>query len=307
MAAIGQPALEPAGVKEAAVKGRVAVVTGANTGIGKETAVGLARLGATTVLACRNQARAAAAADEVKARGASDDVHVVALDLADLASVKACAEELSRRFDKLHVLVNNAGGILGKREVTAQGIESTFGVNHLGPYYLTRLLLGRMADSAPARVVNVASFGHHIALYGMRFDNLQSDKGPYISLEVYGRSKLANVLFTRELARRTSGTGVTANCCHPGAVRTGFGMDGDLHGYEKVINLVVRPFEISPERGARTSIFLASADKVEASTGGYYAHSKPGHMSRQARSDSAAERLWDESEKLLSDAGFPCP
>lgn len=289
------------------MKGRVVVVTGANTGIGLETAVGLARLGATTVLACRNQARAAAAADDVKARGASDDVHVVTLDLADLASVKACSEELTSRFEKLHVLVNNAGGILSRRQVTAQGFEATFGVNHLGPYYLTRLLLGRLTDSAPARVVNLASFGHHIPLYGMRFDNLQSDKGSYISLEVYGRSKLANVLFTRELARRTAGTGVTANCCHPGAVRTGFGMDGDLHGYEKVINLVVRPFEISPASGARTSIFLASADEMKGRSGGYYAHSKPGHMSRQARSDASAERLWTDSEKLLADAGFPCP
>ena len=286
--------------------GRVVVVTGANSGIGKETAVGVARLGATTVLACRNLDKAAQAAEEVRDRGASNDVHVVGLDLADLKTVAACAEELTARFDRLDVLVNNAGGIWSSRTVTAQGFEQTFGVNHLGPYYLTRLLLGRLRASAPSRIVNLSSFGHHFAPLGVRFGDLQSERG-YVALEAYGRSKLANILFSRELTRRLQGTGVTANAAHPGPVRSGFGMDGDLRGISGIGNRVVRRFEISAEAGARTPLYLATAPELAAKSGGYYVRCKPGHLSRQARSAAAAERLWQVSEELLTGAGFPVP
>jgi retinol dehydrogenase-14 len=286
--------------------GRVAVVTGANTGIGKQTALGLARLGATTVLACRNAARAAEAAKEIAQAAGTDDVHVVGLDLADLASVQACAQTILEGWPRLDVLVNNAGGIWSSRTLTAQGFEQTFGVNHLGPFLLTRLLAERLVASAPSRVVNVSSFGHHFAAFGMRFSDLQSERG-YVSLEVYSRSKLANVLFTLELARRMSGTGVTANAVHPGAVRSGFGMDGDLRGVQGLGNRLVRAFEITPQSGARTSVFLASSPDVEGRTGGYWVRSKPGHLSHQGRSARAAGRLWEVSEELLAAAGFTPP
>jgi len=285
---------------------RVAVVTGANSGIGKETAVGLAAQGFTTILACRDPERAARAAEEVGSRSGSDDVHTVALDLADLKTVAACAEEIAGRFDRLDVLVNNAGGIWSTRQVTAQGVEQTFGVNHLGLYFLTRLLLGRLRASAPSRIVNVSSFGHHFAVAGMRFNDLQTERG-YVALEAYGRSKLANVLFARELTRRLHGTGVTANAAHPGPVRSGFGMDGDLRGISGWGNRVIRNFEISSEAGARTSIYLAASPDVAGISGGYYARCKPGHMSRQARSAAAAERLWQVSEELITAAGMTVP
>ncbi len=285
------------------LKGKVVVVTGSNVGIGLETAVGVAGQGATTVLACRNREKAEAAAREVTRRTWNDDVHVVALDLADLASVAAAAGSILSQWSRLDVLVNNAGGTWSGRQATAQGFEYTFGVNHLGHFYLTNLLLPRLEASAPARIVNVTSVGHHFARNGMRFDDLQSEHG-YDAMEAYCRSKLANVLFTRELAERLGGQVVTANAAHPGPVRSGFGMDGDLTGFMGFGMKLVRPFEISPKRGAKTSIYLASSPEVAGKSGLYWVRSKPGHMSRRARDDQAAARLWTESEALLSSAGF---
>ncbi len=285
------------------MQGKVVVVTGANVGIGFETAVGVAALEATTILACRNRDKAEAAASEVTKRTWNDDVHVVSLDLADLASVRKAADEVLSRWERLDVLVNNAGGTWSQRTVTAQGVEYTFGVNHLGPFYLTNLLLDRLRASAPSRVVNVTSVGHHAAWHGMRFDDLLSEKS-YEAMEAYCRSKLANVLFTRQLAKRLAGTGVTANAVHPGPVRSDFGMDGDLTGFMGFGMRLVRPFEISPRRGAKTSLHLATSPDVATRTGMYWVRSKPGHMSRNARDDEAAAQLWDESERLLTSTGF---
>lgn len=284
--------------------GKVVVITGSNIGIGKETAVALASMGATVVLACRNQEKAAAAAAEVKERSGNDDVHVVQLDLADLATVRACADEIKSSWDRLDVLVNNAGGMWTQRGTTAQGFEQTFGVNHLGHFYLTNLLLDRLLESAPARVVNVASVGHHARVRGMRWHDLQCERR-YTAMRAYSQSKLANVLFTRALARRLDPQQATANCLHPGAVRSGFGMDGDMKGLFGVGIRIFRPFEISAKRGARTSIYLASDPSVGSTTGGYWVHRRPGHMSRRARNDAEADRLWDESERLLASVGFP--
>ena len=285
------------------MKGKVVVVTGSNVGIGLETAVGVAALEATTVLACRNRAKAEAAAKEVTQRTWNDDVHVVDLDLADLVSVRAAADDVLARWGRLDVLVNNAGGTWSQHQLTAQGFEYTFGVNHLGPFFLTNLLLDRLRASSPARIVNVTSVGHHFARHGMRFDDLQSEHG-YDGMDAYCRSKLANVLFTRELAKRLEGTGVTANAVHPGPVRSGFGMDGDLTGFMGFGLKLVRPFEISPKRGAKTSIYVATSPDVAGKTGMYWVRSKPGHMSRAARDDGTASRLWEESEKLLTSAGY---
>ncbi len=292
------------------MQGKVAVVTGSNVGIGFETAVGLAALEATTVLACRNQTKAEAAAREITARTWNDDVHVVALDLSDLASVRKAAEDILTRWNRLDVLLNNAGGTWSARQETAQGFEQTFAVNHLGHFYLTNLLLPRLKASAPSRIINVTSVGHHAARRGMRFDDLQSERH-YEAMEAYCRSKLANVLFTRELAKRLDADAnarpdaVTVNAVHPGPVRSSFGMDGDLRGFMGLGMRLVRPFEISPKRGAKTSLHLATSTDVAGKTGMYWVRSKPGHMSRQARDDDAAARLWDESERLLSSAGYP--
>ena len=233
-------------------------------------------------------------------------MHVVSLDLTDLASVRRAAEDVLARWDRLDVLVNNAGGTWSDRRETAQGFEYTFGVNYLGPFFLTNVLLPRLRSTGPSRIVNVTSVGHHFASKGMRFDDLQSQKG-YEGMEAYCRSKLANVLFTRELATRLAAarTSVTVNAAHPGPVRSSFGMDGDLHGFMATGLRIVRPFEIGPKRGAKTSIYLATSPDVAAQTGMYWVRSKPGHMSRQARNDETARRLWDESERLLAAAGYP--
>ncbi len=282
--------------------GKVVVVTGSNVGIGLETAVGVAERGATTVLACRNQGKAEAAAKSVTQRTWNDDVHVVVLDLADLASVRKAADDIVSRWGRLDVLVNNAGGTWTQRQLTAQGIEYTFGVNHLGPFYLTNLLLPRLRADAPSRVVCVTSVGHHFTRGGMNFDDLQSERR-YEGMEAYCRSKLANVLFVRELARREAGSGVTANAAHPGWVRSSFGMDGDTTGVTGFGMRVIRPVQISPRRGARTSVYLATSPDVADKTGMYGVRSKPGHVSRQA-TDAAAKRLWEESERLLASSGF---
>jgi len=286
------------------MQGKVVVVTGGNAGIGFETAVGVAALEATTILACRNRDKAEAAATEVTKRTWNDDVHVVSLDLADLASVRKAAEEVLSRWDRIDVLVNNAGGTWSERALTAQGIEYTFGVNHLGHFYLTNLLLDRLRADAPSRVINVTSVGHHAAWKGMRFEDLQSERS-YEAMEAYCRSKLANVLFTRQLAARLAGTGVTANVMHPGWVRSRFGMDGDLSGVMGFGIRAMRPFQITPRRAARTSLYLATSPDVATKTGMYWVRSKPGHMSRRAKDDEAASRLWDESARLLASVGFP--
>ena len=285
------------------MQGKVVVVTGSNVGIGLETAVGVASLQATTVLACRNQAKAEAAAKEVTQRTWNDDVHVVALDLADLASVRKAAEDILSRWDRLDVLVNNAGRTWSRRQLTAQGFEYTFGVNHLGHFYLTNLLLRRLEADAPSRVVAVTSIGHHFARGGMRFDDLQSERH-YEGMGAYCRSKLANLLFVRELARREESAGVTANAAHPGWVRSSFAMDGDTEGITGFGMRVMRPLQISPRRGARTSIYLATSPEVADKTGLYWVRSKPGRMSEHARDGAAAARLWDESQQLLASAGF---
>lgn len=288
------------------MQGKVVVITGSNIGIGKETAVGVAKEGATVVLACRNQEKAAAAAKDIEQRSGNDDVHLVSLDLADLASVKAAADDILRRWDRLDVLVNNAGGTWSQRVLTKQGFEQTFGVNHLGPFYLTMLLLDRVKASAPSRIINLSSVGHHFAFGGIRFDDLQGEKR-YVTFDAYSQSKLANILFTRELAKKLEGTKVTVNAVHPGAVRSGFGMDGDLNGLLTFGMQFVRPFEISPKSGAKTSVYLATSPEVEGKTGEYWVRRKPGHMSAKARNDADATRLWDVSEQLLSSAGFALP
>jgi NAD(P)-dependent dehydrogenase (short-subunit alcohol dehydrogenase family) len=278
--------------------GKVVAITGANAGIGKETAAALARMGATVVMTSRDAARGEAALAEVRERSGSDTVELVALDLADLSSVRACAAQLLARHDRLDVLVLNAGLMLRRRTETTDGFETTFGVNHLGHFELTRLVLDRVQASAPARIVVVASHAHKTARRGLDFDDLQSTRR-YRSFRAYSHSKLANVYFTRELARRLSGTGVTVNAVHPGYVASRFGRDGDMP-FESIAKVGSRLLAISPEEGARTSVYLASSPEVDGITGEYFVKCRPAPVSKAAQDDIAARRLWDTSESLLA-------
>ena len=288
------------------MQGKVVVITGSNSGIGEATAEALATMGATTVMACRNLQKAEAAATAVRAASGSDDVHVVSLDLADLSSVETCASEVLSRWDHLDVLVNNAGGIWSDRQVTAQGFEQTLGVNHIGPFFLTALLLDRLKGADAGRIVNLSSVGHHGAFTGMNWNDLQGEKR-YSTFGAYSQSKLANLLFTCGLAKRLADTRVTANAVHPGPVRSGFGMDGDMTGIVGLGNRLIRPFEISATAGAATSVYLASSPEVQGRSGGYYVRSKPGHPSKQGRSDAAADRLWEVTESMITASGFTLP
>jgi NAD(P)-dependent dehydrogenase (short-subunit alcohol dehydrogenase family) len=285
------------------MQGKVVVITGSNSGIGEATAAALATMGATIVMACRNLQKAEAAATAVRAASGSDDVHVVSLDLADLSSVETCASEVLSRWDHLDVLVNNAGGIWSDRQVTAQGFEQTLGVNHIGPFFLTALLLDRLKGADAGRIVNLSSVGHHAAFTGMNWNDLQGEKR-YSTFGAYSQSKLANLLFTCGLAKRLADTRVTANAAHPGPVRSGFGMDGDMTGIVGLGNRLIRPFEISATAGAATSVYLASSPEVQGTSGGYYVHSRPGHPSKQGRSDAAADRLWEVTENMITESGF---
>ncbi len=275
------------------------LITGGNAGIGKETAVGLARTGARVAITARNAAKGDAAATEIRERVPDADVDVVPLDLASFASIRRCAEDVGRRYDRLDVLVNNAGLVQLQRTVTEDGFETTFGVNHLGHFLLTSLLLGQLRASAPARVVVVASNAHKAARTGLDFDDLQAERG-YSSLGAYNRSKLANIYFSRELARRLDGTGVTANALHPGFVGSRLGRDGDAGLAGDLAMIVLRPFALSPKRGARTSIYLASSPDVAGVTGKYFARRRPVATSRVGADDVAARRLWDVSEELVA-------
>lgn len=274
------------------MEGRVCLVTGSTSGIGKEIAAGLAGMGATVVLAGRSREKCEAAVQEIAARGvpASQLSYFVA-DLSSQESVRQLAKEFIDNYDRLHVLVNNAGVFVQKRELTADGIERTFAVNHLAPFLLTNLLLDRLKAGAPSRIVTTSSIAHRGAK--MDFADLQMSKS-YGSIRAYGQSKLANILFTRELARRLQGTGVTANCFHPGAVRTNL-VRGSGYG---LVWGAASVFFTSPEKGADTAVYLASSREVEGVSGEYFVKRKQARASDPAYDSDAAERLWEASEKL---------
>ena len=278
--------------------GRTIIVTGGNSGIGKEAAVELAAMGATVVVAARNRAKGEAALAEIKSRSGSDRVELGDLDLASIASIRAFADGFLATHDRLDVLLNNAGLTLRKRAETTDGFEMTFGVNHLGHFLLTALLRDRLVASAPARVINVASDAHRFARR-LDFDDLMATKR-YRPFLTYARSKLANILFTRELARRLDGTGVTANALHPGFVASNFAREGDTGKLGNAAMIVGRPFAISAAKGAQTSVFLASSPNVDGVTGQYFAKSTLAKASAAANDDdAAAKRLWAVSEELV--------
>ena len=280
------------------IDGRTVLITGGNSGIGKEAAISLTRLGARVVITARDLAKGALAVEEIARRGDSRP-ELVQLDLADLDAVHRCADEVLDRFPELRVLVCNAGLTLSRRAETVQGFEYLFGVNHLGHFLLVERLRQRLIDSAPARIIVVSSDMHRIAYRGLAFDDLQTSRG-YVSYDAYGKTKLANILFVRELARQLQGTGVTANAVHPGLVKTNFGGEGDTRITQQFVRMIPRPLARTASEGADTIVYLAAADEVADLTGGYYLDRRPTTPSRQARDDEAASRLWAVSEDMLA-------
>jgi retinol dehydrogenase-12 len=278
------------------MSGKTCLVTGATSGIGQETAAALASLGATVIIVARDAARGAAAAAEIRRRAPAAQVETMTADLSSLTQVRELAGEVVARHDRLDVLVNNAGVISAGRQLSADGLESTFATNHLGPFLLTNLLRGLLERSAPARVVTVSSAVHQ-QVRAVPWDDLARG-GP--AGQAYPLSKLLNVLFTFELARRLAGTGVTGNCLHPGFVRTGLGRN--VTGAPGAVVRLVLRFRPGPATGARTSVYLASSPEVADVTGGYFVACQPAQASALARDARAGARLWTLSEEL---AGSP--
>src|SRR5512133_1723982 len=282
--------------------GRTVLVTGGTGGIGKATAAGLAALGARVAITGRDRRRADEAAADIRAAG-GPEVDVFVADMSSQAEVRRLASEVLDGLPRLDVLVNNVGGFWNTRRVTADGLEYTFALNHLAPFLLTNLLLDRLRQDAPSRVVTVSSGAQ--AMGRIDFADLQSERA-YSGQRAYNQSKLANVLFTYELARRLGGSGVTANVLHPGVVRTAFGAE-DPGRVQRLLVPLARLFMKTPEQGAATSIHLASAPDPEGVTGQYFANSKPRRSSARSYDEAVAARLWDVSRELTGIAADSSP
>jgi retinol dehydrogenase-14 len=274
--------------------GRTVLVTGGTTGIGKATAVGLAALGAHLAITGRDQVRAEHAAREIHAAGGGH-VDVFVADLSAQSQVRRLADEALQRLPRIDVLVNNVGGYWNTRHLTTDGLERTFALNHLAPFLLTHLLLDRMRHSPAARVVTVASNAH--AMGRIDFDDLQGERS-YSGARAYNQSKVANVLFTYELARRLRTTAMTANALHPGVVSTSFGAE-DPGVVQRLFVPLMRPFMKTAARGAATSIHVASAVSLDQVTGHYFADSKPKMSAKLSYDEATATRLWRVSADLV--------
>jgi NAD(P)-dependent dehydrogenase (short-subunit alcohol dehydrogenase family) len=277
------------------MQGKVCIVTGANTGIGKETARGLALAGATVILACRDVAKAEAARVDIQRTTRRNDVVVMPLDLGDMESIRSFARAFHERYQRLDVLVNNAGVHTRERRLTKDGFESTFGVNHLGTALLTLELLDLLKRSAPSRVVVVSSDLHYRGK--MAWDDLQQERRSFAGIAAYNQSKLANVLFTKALARRLAGTGVTVNALHPGVVATEL-----TRAYPSALIKLWHLFLISPERGAECTLHVATSPDVADVTGEYFEKSRVKPAAREARDEAAQEKLWKLTMELIGRA-----
>jgi NAD(P)-dependent dehydrogenase (short-subunit alcohol dehydrogenase family) len=277
------------------MKGKTVVVTGANQGIGKVSALELAKLGADVTLVCRNADKGRAAVEEIRAAAPSSKIELVVADFTSLADVWRAASEITAAHPRVDVLLNNAGLIVPKRRETVDGLEETFAVNHLAPFLLTTRLLDALRSSPSARVVTVSSTAHRGAT--MNWDDLQYSRG-YKSFKVYGQSKLANILFTYELARRLEGTSVTANTLHPGVIASGFGQS--YPGWLSTVIGLAKPFMLSNADGAKTSIFLASSPEVEDVSGKYFDKCRAVKSNEASYDVESQKRLWAISEELVA-------
>jgi NAD(P)-dependent dehydrogenase (short-subunit alcohol dehydrogenase family) len=279
------------------MKGKTIVATGATSGIGEVAALKLAGMGARVVIIARDEGRAKATMRKLEsaAPGLGHRAHLA--DLSSMAEARRVGAAIAGSEPRIDVLINNAGAMFAERRVTPEGLELTFALNHMAYFVLTQALRERLAASAPARIVSTASNAHSGA--SLDFDDLQSAKG-YSGFKVYGRSKLANILFTRELARRLAGTGVTTNCLHPGFVATRFG--DSAGGWTSLLIPLLKTFALSPEKGADTIVYLASSPEVDKETGEYFVKRKVASPSAAARDDAAAKRLWAATEALAARA-----
>jgi retinol dehydrogenase-14 len=281
--------------------GKVVLITGGTGGIGRATATGLAALGARVAITGRDLARAEAAAVQIRAATGNPAVDGYGADLSSQIEVRRLAADVIGAYPRLDVLVNNVGGFWATRHLTADGLERTFAVNHLAGFLLTSLLLDQLRASAPARVVTVSSGAQSMG--SIDFDDLQGERR-YSGSKAYDQSKLADVMFTYELARRLAGTGVTATALHPGVVRTGFGAE-DPSLIFKILVPLWRPFMRTPEQGAATSVYLASSPEVEGVTGTYFAKGRPARSNKLSYDRDATARLWQVSADLVGLATSP--
>jgi len=279
------------------MQGRVCLITGGTSGIGKSAAQALARMGAGVVIVGRNPEKTRQVVEELRSATGSKVDSLIA-DLSSQQEVRRLASEFQGKYSQLHVLLNNAGATFRTRQLSVDGIEMTFALNHLAYFLLTNLLLDTLRASAPARIINVSSDAHSGGK--IEFDNLQGERS-YSSFGPYGNSKLANILFTKELARRLEGTGVTSNALHPGLTSTGFGRNNPgflMTIMRSVIPLIAR----SPEKGAQTSIYLASSPEVQSITGEYFVNCRVAKTAPQAADMAVAKRLWDVSARMVKPA-----
>lgn len=274
--------------------GRTVLITGGTGGIGKATAIGLATRGARVAVVGRAAERTRAAVADIAAASANAAIDGYVADLSSQAEVRRLAGEILDAYPRLDVLVNNVGGFWATRHVTADGLERTFALNHLAGFLLTRLLLERLQASAPARIVTVSSGAQSMGR--LDFDDLQGERD-YSGQRAYNASKLANVMFTYELARRLEGTGVTATVLHPGVTRTAFGSEDPARSWRFMMPLVT-PFMKTPAKGAETPVYLASSPEVEGVTGAYFANRRPKTSNTLSHDTGAAARLWQISEEL---------
>jgi NAD(P)-dependent dehydrogenase (short-subunit alcohol dehydrogenase family) len=280
------------------MQGKIVVITGANSGIGKETASALAKKGATVVMACRNLPKAAVVCESIQRESGNLQVEVMRLDLASNSSIREFSSQLTGKYPRLDVLINNAGIFNLKRHETEDGFEKTMGVNYFGPFLLTNLLLPLIVQTPAARIVNVGSDAHFSGQIDLDDLNYKK-KYPAFGFKAYGTSRLATVFFTQELAERLNDRGIPVNALHPGTVATNIWIIGpNSEGYQKLINRITRSFMLSPEEGAQTSIYLASSDEVKDVTGKYFYKSQPKDVSPQCKDVQLQKDLWQISEKL---------
>jgi NAD(P)-dependent dehydrogenase (short-subunit alcohol dehydrogenase family) len=278
------------------MQGKICLVTGASGGVGKAAAEGLAARGAEVILVGRNLQKTSQAAEEIKNKTRNPSVSYLLADFSDLQQVRDLAGRFEERYERLDVLLNNAGTYLIGRKETPQGIELMFQINHLAPFLLTTLLLDLLKHSAPARIVNVASSSHYNAK--ANFDDLRSQSGSF-GMNGYGRSKLANVLFTYELARRLEGSGVTVNAVHPGFVATDL-WQRNIPLIGRLLKYLSSFFALTPEQGADTLIYLAASEEVDGISGKYFFQRKARRSSAVSYDEDVARHLWELSEKLTS-------
>ena len=280
------------------MNGKTCIVTGANSGIGKETALGLARMGAHVVLVCRNAEKGRAALADIQRESPSSKLDLLIADMSSQASVRALAAQILEKYPRVDVLINNAGTAITKRALSVDGIEMTIAGNHLGAFLLTLLLLDRLKASAPSRIVNVSSEAQHNAR--LDINDIQYERRKYSSIGAYGQSKVLMNACTFELARKLEGTGVTANCLHPGVVATNIWHSGEADQplLFKLLVRIFKPFMLNSKKGAEVSLYLAASPDVANVTGEYFVKSKPAPSNPIERNPKIAAEIWQWSEKM---------